>query len=145
MAYCVQADLEARVGKEQLALLTNDTAGTELSDPTVISALIERADTIVDARMTGLYATPFDPVPKIIKQCSVDIALYNAFLRRFASTEVPKEWVATYKQATDILDLIANLEIQLDTNPSVSSSEADIVSPVRLIDFNDSDNAASNY
>lgn len=145
MAYCTQSDLELRIGVEQLAMLTNDTAGTAMADPTVITALISRSDTLIDALMTGVYVTPFVSTPKIIKQCSIDMTIYSAFLRRFASTEVPKEWIAANKQAMEFLDLIANLELQLDSDPAVTSGEADFVAPDKLIDFTDSNNAASDY
>ena len=145
MAYCESADLTARIGTLRLAELTNDTSGATTVDATVVTALITRADTIIDAKMTGVYTTPFVSVPKIIKQCSIDIVLYNAFLRRFANMEVPREWIEANKQAMQMLDDIANLTITLDTAPAVQSAESAIEAPTKLIDFYDDDYVTIYY
>jgi len=145
MAYCESADLTARIGTLRLAELTNDTSGATTADSTVVTALITRADTIIDAKMTGVYTTPFASTPKLIKQCSIDIAIYNAFLRRFANMEVPKEWIEAYKQAMQMLDDIADLKITLDTAPTVQSAESAIEAPTKLIDFWDTDYVTSYY
>jgi len=145
MAYCESSDLTALVGTLRLAELTNDTSGATTVDSTVVTALITRADTIIDAKMSGVYTTPFTSVPKIIKQCSISIALYNAFLRRFANMEVPKEWIEANKQAMQMLEDIANLKVTLDTAPTVISAESEFTAPTRLIDFEDSDYVTSYY
>lgn len=145
MAYCTQADLESRIGAVALAELTNDTAGTVKADPTVVSDIISSADSIIDALMTNVYLTPFSPVPKIIKECSIRLAIHNAFGRRFSTMEEPKQWIEAEKKAQEWLSLIANLEMTLDTAPSVTGAESAIVSPARDIDFTDEDNAVSLY
>lgn len=145
MAYCLYTDMEARLGTLRCAELTNDTSGATTTDQTVAGALITRADTLIDAKMTGYYATPFSSVPKLIKQISIDIACYYAFMRRFVGMEMPKEWEATYKQALILLDDISNGKITLDTSPTVASAESAIVAPTKLIDFDDTDKVESFF
>lgn len=145
MAYCTQTDLESRIGVVTLAELTNDTAGTVKADPTVVTDIIASADSTIDALMTNVYTTPFTTTPKIIKECSIRLAIHICFQRRFATMEEPKTWIEAEKKAMEWLDKIANLQITLDTAPSVTTAESAIVSPTQEIDFTDDDNQVSLY
>jgi len=145
MAYCTQADLESRIGVEQLALLTNDTANTESADPSVVTTIIAAADAIIDGFMTGVYTTPFTSTPNLIKECSIRLAIHTAFLRRFATMEEPKQWMDAEKKAMDWLGKIADLELTLDTAPTVTSAESAFVETTPAVDFDDEDNQVSLY
>lgn len=73
MAYCTQADLEARFGKVELAQLTDDTAGQTAVDAEV-SASCDEASSLIDGYLAAKYALPLSVTPTIIRKWACDIA-----------------------------------------------------------------------
>jgi len=119
--YCTQTDLENRIGVKQLGQLTNDNAGDSAYEP-VVTALRLKAYNTINAKLAGAYTVPFDvgsSTPGIINEISTDLACYEAMTRRFASSEVAKQWVEINKEAMALLDKIASGEM---TIPSVTPS-----------------------
>lgn len=81
MAYCTKADLLKEITEEQLIQLTDDDDnGVENDD--IISEKIADADSLIDGYCGKRYTVPFTTVPKIVKNLSVQIAIYNLFKRR---------------------------------------------------------------
>lgn len=62
MAYSSQTDLENRIGTLNLAHLTNDTSGATSVNATVASALIQRADAVINGICSQVYTTPLEEV-----------------------------------------------------------------------------------
>jgi phage gp36-like protein len=153
--YCTQGDLESRIGVLQLAQLTNDNANPTTSDTTIVTAIITKACTEIDAKAGQVYTVPFVAptncvsIPKIIKELSIDMSVYYCFARRFSEAGVPKVWADLYTTATKVdgkLDDISNLLVQLDGSPTLLSGEADMqASNTTRIDFSNTDNMESFY
>lgn len=143
--YCSQADLEARLSTKALTQLTNDADGSTTPDATIVYAMIAKADGIIDGYASQVYTTPFTTTPTLIRDIAIDLACYFSMQRRFTELAVPQDWISTKKDRMQQLDDISNQVIKLDTSAAVSSSEADIVAPDAIIDFNDAENSFSNY
>jgi len=153
--YCTQGDIENRIGVLQLAQMTNDAANPTTADTTVVTAIITKACTEIDAKAGQVYTVPFVAptncvsIPKIIKQLAIDMSVYYCFARRFSEAGVPKVWAELYHKATDVdgtLDGVSNLLVPLDGSPTLLSAEADIeASNWGKIDFSNTDNIESYY
>lgn len=144
--YCSQTDLEYRIGTTRLAELTNDTANATTPNSTIVSAMISRADRLIDSLAGQVYTVPFvigtncTTIPEVIRQLSIDLSIYFCMSRRFAQMEIPKDWQEIYKQAMEKLQGISNLLIFLDGSPTILSAEGDIVAPTQKAKFADSTN-----
>ena len=146
MAYSVQADLEAKIGKDSLAQLTNDVAGATDADTTVVSALIAEADGIIDSFVGTVYAVPLVTVPQNIKDISAVLACYFGLQRRFTETKLEQlGWTARYSVAMDILKKIASEELRLDADTPEDSPEIQGSFPVKIMDFDNPYNPTSRY
>jgi len=131
-------------GSVATMLVGTTPTDASLPDSAIVAAMIEKADREIDAYAGQVWSVPFVVgsnctfIPSIIKQISIDFSVYNCFLRRFSSMEVPKQWIQLQKDACTRLEAISNQELQLDGLAQVSSDEADIVAPDRILDFNNS-------
>jgi hypothetical protein len=152
--YCTQTDLERSIGTTRLAELTDDTTQNPITpDSTVVSAIIEMVDDMIDAKAGQVWTVPFvagtncTTVPTIIKQISRIYSIYFCFLRRYAETNVPLEWVNLYKVAQQSLDDVSNQLLQLDGSPTLYSKEASMVtqSTDPVINFFDTDKQESYF
>ncbi len=101
-----------------------------MPDSTIVSAMILKGDTEIDAMAGQVYTVPFVPgtscdfVPNPIKQVSIEFALHFCFLRRYSETGIPQQWIDSYESAQEDLKDIASLMKQLDGNPIIYSKEA---------------------
>lgn len=154
--YSTQTDLENLVSVAQLAELANDTAGASSADPTIVAALINRADRIIDSKAGQVYTVPFDPtpttgnctaIPSLVAEISKTYAIYFAMLRRFGVTGVSKDWQAMKADADQMLDDISNELVQLDGSPTVASQETSMVTPTSdaMTDFYDVYNPLNDF
>ncbi len=127
MAYCTVLDIQNSIGMEQLAELSNDTAGASLPDTIVVAALIEQADRIIDGKAGQVYTVPFSsPVPDQIIQISRNYAIFFLFGRRFTTLGIPDSWKEIKKQMDQLLDDISNMLVDLP-NATLKSQEANVV------------------
>jgi len=130
--YGSQSDIEARISVKQLAMLTNDAAQPTQADGAVLNAIFSKVNTEIDSLAGQVWVTPFipgtncDSIPNLVKQIFIDYTIYYCFLRRFSTLEVPKQWVENYKNAEQKLNDISNMLVQLDGNPTVFSTEANM-------------------
>ena len=143
--YCSQADLEARLGTKTLAQLTNDADGATIPDSTIVYAMIGKADGIIDGYASQVYTTPFAVIDPLVRDIAIDLACYFAMQRRFTEFPVPNDWISTKKDRIQQLEDISNQVITLISTIAVSSSEANFLATTPVIDFNDSENAFSNF
>ena len=140
MAYCTVDDLALRLSKQNLIELTNDDPGSTEPNTDVIDLFIASSDSYIDGLLSGVYTTPFVPVPVLIKDISIVCTVYNLMLRRFASMDMPKGWADKYKDAMAMLNQIGDLLVSLDTNPGIQSPEGEMVSVPRKVSFDDDSN-----
>lgn len=147
MAYSTQTDLENRLSPATLAALTDDTNGTTTSSA-IVTALIARADALIDAKIAADYTTPITSPPTIINAISVDLACFYAMQRRYTEQAMPPDWTQTYKNAIAILDDVASGKLTLAGVPTPStdsSKEAEVIAPDRIVAFNDSTSPWSKF
>ena len=145
MPYSTQSDLETRITAVNLARLCND----DLSNPTkadygVVTALIARADAMIDAKVSQVYVVPLStPIDVIIKSISIDLACYYAMQRKFSDLEMPKDWSAVYTDAMNNLNDIADEQLFLNSAQKIASPESAIVAPCEK--FNSHGRILENY
>ena len=60
--YCIQTDLENRIGATQLAQLTDDTVDSVTPSASVCTFLIQRASAFIDSFVGQVYDTPYQVV-----------------------------------------------------------------------------------
>lgn len=101
MAYCDLDDILGQSSEEELIRLTDD-AGDGVVNQTNLAKAIAKAATVIDSECGVRYTVPFDPVPEIIREAAVDLAIYNLYARR--SLDMPE----TRKKGCD--DAIARLK-----------------------------------
>jgi phage gp36-like protein len=73
--YCTQEDLENRIGEARVVQLA-DLDGDGVADEAVVEAAIDKADELIDAYLRSRYIVPFTTVPGVVRDLSVDLALY---------------------------------------------------------------------
>jgi phage gp36-like protein len=107
MAYCTLEDLKKALPEAALEELTDDEGAGSIQDARVTEA-IAQADALIDTYLGGRYAVPLSSVPAVVRQCSVDIALYYLYKRTvegFAeSITEPNTRRTAYKDALRILE-----------------------------------------
>jgi len=111
MAYCSIDDL-LKVIEERLLIELTDDEGTGTYDAGKIQRAIEAAENEINGYCQERYASklPFDPVPGLIRDLCVNIAIYNLMLRR---GHVSEEWQQRYKRSVEMLRDIADGRISL--------------------------------
>lgn len=78
MAYAVRADLEAAFGRKTIDIVA-DRDEDGIADGPVIAAALAAAEAEVNTYLEQRYSLPFamNPLPAILKQLVVDIAIYR--------------------------------------------------------------------
>jgi hypothetical protein len=152
--YCSQTDLEVSIGTTRLAELTDDTnANPTIPDSTIVTAIVEMVDDMIDSEISGVWTVPFvagsncTTIPTLIKRISRMFSIYYCFLRRFTGSNVPAEWINAYKLAQQSLKDIASQSINLDGNPTLRTGSTYITTPSTdpVIDYYDKDKQESYY
>lgn len=86
MGYCTQTDILGQMEEAELIRLTDD-ANDGVVDVTKVAAAIAGADTLIDSYCGTRYVVPFTTVPGLIRDLSVDMAIYNLCTRRRGASE----------------------------------------------------------
>jgi len=124
MAYSTKADILEQLDEVILVQLTDDT-GSGFVDDEKVSRAIEDADALVDAHCQARYQVPLSPVPAIIRQVSVDLAIYNLYSRR--GDTVPENRIERYKNAVRFLERVSAGQISLGaSSPAPDSTTNDV-------------------
>ncbi|MCV2359634.1 DUF1320 domain-containing protein [Paucibacter sp. TC2R-5] len=109
MTYATQQDLVDRFGSQELAQLTDPTAGVTINVVTVARALAD-ADADIDTRLAVRYSLPLGSVPAVLVRVAADLARY--YLADLRATEQVRN---RYKEAVAVLDKIGSGAIALPT------------------------------
>lgn len=124
--YAVQSDLETRYGTEELAQLSDRTAGVVVN-ATVVARAIADAQAEIDSYVGARYAVPLAPVPDLINRVCCDIARYYLHEDR-VTDQVRKR----YEDCVDLLQAIATgkaeLSLAADGSPAPSAGAGVMVS-----------------
>lgn len=137
MAYCTQADIENCVEATLLVELTDD-ARTGSVNSTVIARAIADADCVINGylQLTVSLDAIAASVPALVRKLSVDIAIYNLFMRRGANFDVAMDWIGEkYKSAIQLLRDIRAGKIDLGVEPLPAASPSQVAAtsgPERL-------------
>lgn len=120
MSYLTTADLVARFGAVQLALIA-DRDNNGVADEPVLARAIDDAEAVVNLFVRGRYALPLSPVDPAIAVIVGDLARRNAY---GDATDIPESVQAADKEARRQLQLIAEGKVQLTCAPATSSEPA---------------------
>lgn len=92
-----------------------------------IYAAADRAESIINAKLSNLYTVPVSGSPPILTTVATDFAIYRLLSRRFVTQDKPNKSALpdAYKEAMDLLDQLAAGEISLlDSSGSAISANA---------------------
>ena len=133
--YITQTDLSGQISNAQLIQLTDD-AKTGLVDTTKIDKAIAEAEAEVNGYVATKRSVPLaSPIPDLVKQLCVDIAIYRLFHRR---QRVPDDVRKSYEDAVAKLKDISKglLTLGIDPPPAESSKAAsgEVFGPERMFD-----------
>ena len=133
--YIVQTDLLGQISNAQLIQLTDDTQAGAV-DGTKAAQAIAEAEAEVNGYIATKHSVPLaSPVPDLVKQLSVDIAIYRLYHRR---QRVPDDVRKSYEDAVAKLKDIAKgiLTLGVDPPPAESSkaTAGEVFGPDRVFD-----------
>ncbi|MBE7415084.1 MAG: DUF1320 domain-containing protein [Deltaproteobacteria bacterium] len=131
--YCTLDDIKKLLPEESLIQLTDDE-GQGTVDQGRVDEAIAQADAEIDSYCAVKYRVPFDPVPDLVKKCSVDLAIYNLYSRRVE--EIPQTRTDRYRNAIRQLEGISKGTVSLGVDPAPSAAShgerPDISGPARI-------------
>lgn len=108
--YCVQADIEARLGLPELLQLT-DRAGVGVVDTVAVEQAILDASTEIDTYLAARYALPLPSVPPVLVRVAAEIAIYQLFnARRMGATDDVR---TRYTDVRALLEKLADGKLSL--------------------------------
>lgn len=120
MPYASLDDLISAFGERELIALTDRGAeATGVMDEAVIDGALGAADALIDGYVAGRYALPMSPVPPLITELAVPLALYK--LHRFGR---PDQVEADYKDARATLRDISEGRVKLPVS-GVQAAQTD--------------------
>lgn len=102
--YCTLDDILAMIDEEDVISYTDDV-GSGVMATRVTDKAISGADALINSYLAKRYNVPVDPVPEIIVELAVDIAIYKICSRR---SQAPEERRQKYDDAVKYLDKIAS-------------------------------------
>ncbi len=110
MVYCTQAEVELRIGREELIALADlDEDGT--ADAATVAEAIQDADGHLNSYLAVKFTVPIAPVPDVLVKRSTSLAIYFLQLRRNSVTEdVQKEFDWIQKWLADLVAGKATLD-----------------------------------
>lgn len=131
MSYSSLLDIQQRVSSDTLIQLTDDTGSGEIDSPKVTTA-ISWADEIIDGYIRGRYTLPLAQTPGLIKNLSIELAVYWLYSRRM-TTEIPESITNIYKDSLKILSDIQKGSVSIGVNEvQTPKASADYVSSTSL-------------
>ena len=131
MSYSSLLDIQQRVSSDTLIQLTDDTGSGEIDSPKVTTA-ISWADEIIDGYIRGRYTLPLAQTPGLIKNLSIELAVYWLYSRRM-TTEIPESITNIYKDSLKILSDIQKGSVSIGVNEvKTPKASADYVSSTSL-------------
>jgi phage gp36-like protein len=129
--YCTQADIEAVIPEAELIQLTDDTVPPFMVDAAKISAAIAAAGELIDGYISSRYQLPLTNCPALVKRISVDLAVYEIFMRR-KKRAVPETVQKTYDNAMRLLNAIAGGKVTLGSTSAGLPAQSSAVDTVQF-------------
>ena len=103
MGYCTLTDILGSIDEADVIAYTDDDA-SGLVDTDNVQKAIAGADAFIDAYIAGRYSVPVNPVPDMLRDLAVDIAVYKICSRR---SQTPEERRQKYEDAERFLSKVA--------------------------------------
>ena len=129
MAYSTIDDIRALLPEDELLRLTDDE-GLGSVDTARVDAAIARADADIDSYCAARYSVPVSPVPQLLRNISVDLAVYDLYSRTVIS--MPEARGRRHHDARRHLEGIAKGQATLGTQvppPGATGSGAETNKP----------------
>ena len=135
MVYCTLTDLQGVMSDSELIQLTDDSVPPVTIDQGNVDKAISRAGDLLDGFLRGRYVLPLSPVPGIMTNLAVDVAVYNLYKRKKKGT-FPQAVADDYKNTLKLLeniqkgliDIGATRITAVDTTGATSSGGGGMVS-----------------
>lgn len=123
--YCALSDIRSTLSEAEIARLTDDTNGKIVNED-IVNESISKSDELINGYLRGRYTIPLDIVPDLVKNLSVDLALYYLYQRRFR-TKMPESIETQYRATIKTLEQIQRGYINLGIEPqSIEGGQAGI-------------------
>ncbi len=127
--YATISDILSDIDSELLIQLVNDENTTvdleDDDDPAVvrINQQITTAGDEIDGYIRAHHSLPLDPVPGLIRQICVDIAIYNLYKRRHR-LDMPESIVNIYRDKVKLLEAIQKGVVTIGTSGTPAAGES---------------------
>ncbi|CAG0979983.1 hypothetical protein ANAEL_01688 [Anaerolineales bacterium] len=127
--YATISDILSDIDSELLIQLVNDENTTvdleDDDDPAVvrINQQITTAGDEIDGYIRAHHALPLDPVPGLIRQICVDIAIYNLYKRRHR-LDMPESIVNIYRDKVKLLEAIQKGVVTIGASGTPAAGES---------------------
>ncbi|MDR3089829.1 MAG: DUF1320 domain-containing protein [Desulfobulbaceae bacterium] len=111
--YASPDDLRLLLAEKELVQLASDGRIGQWDDPSAQSVLaeaIDQADGEIDGYLSLVADVPLAVPPRLVRNLSAKIAVYNLLRRRVA---VPDHWRGEYERCLKLLERIANGKMKL--------------------------------
>jgi phage gp36-like protein len=131
MAYCNVGDIQARIGEATLRTLSDRDQTGEV-DVARVAAAIADASAEVDAYAQARYPVPFGPVPAVIKQMTVKLAIYELYARGGYDPETQPAVAEDRKAAIDFLKRLASGQVTIGVLAPAKDAAAQVSAPPRI-------------
>lgn len=117
--YSIEQDIIDAITEDIVIQLTDDDRTGNI-DSAIVTAQIQRADNEIDGYVSVRYVTPLNPVPGIIENTSIDLAIYYLYMRR--SEVVPEARKDAYTNAVKLLKSISKGDVKLGAEEPTEKS-----------------------
>lgn len=90
---------------------------TSMSSEAIATLFVVPVESLINAKLSKLYAVPVSGSPPLLEMIARDIAMYRILSRRMYPQEraSKSDWPDRFKESMDILDQIASGEVPLLT------------------------------
>jgi len=119
MSYSTLADIQKKIINDEIIELTDDD-DTGSVDQVKIDSAIEEADEKIDSYVGKVKLVPLSPVPGIIKNISVTLAIWYLHERRGVSNDVREK---AFNSALKALQMIAEGKVTLGDDEATAAPE----------------------
>ncbi|RJR31894.1 MAG: DUF1320 domain-containing protein [Candidatus Latescibacterota bacterium] len=141
MPYCTKEDIYDAMGEDTAKSYATDADTDEDADIEArIDAMIAKAGSRIDGYIGGRYALPLDPVPAILTDLAVDMAIYYVVTRKgMVEGSSEKAILEKYKDAVRFLERVADKKADIgvtsDTGAVTPPSRASYITPESPFDL----------
>ena len=115
MNYSSLSDILSTLSESEIARLTDDAQGKTVNQD-IVNEAITKGDEFLNGYLRSRYSLPLSTVPALVKDISVELAIYNLFLRRYR-TKMPESADSQYKATIKTLEQIQKGFINLGIEP----------------------------